>query len=792
MNTAFGGPGIEPRWTRGDKEGVGTSYNSSSRVWFTLWNGILTETYYPTVDRPQMRDLQFLVTDGKTFFHEEKKDLTGRTVLNEPGIPAYTVIKEDPQGRYSIEKEIISDPHSGVVLQNIRIRKGEKYTGPLHVYVLCAPHLNVGGSNNTGNVIAINGRKILEAEKDGYYMSLSASVPFARCSVGYVGNSDGWTDIHRNLRMTWEFDTAPNGNVALCGEIPEGTEEFVIALSFGNSLHASVTKLLESLSQDFHDSRKRYRAQWNRAFTSVVDLSEYSSDGGALFRSSYSVLMTHEDKTFEGALIASLSIPWGEASFDQNRGGYHLVWPRDMYNSSTAIMACGNHDLPARTLIYLSVAQSEDGGFAQNFWINGEPYWKGMQLDETAFPIILAWRVTHENPSIRFDPTEMVRRAAAFIMRKGPATQEERWEECAGYSPSTLASNITALICAADILKKSGDRQGSRYMEEYADFLYTHIEKWTVTENGTLVPGIKRHFIRILPVDIHNPESAEDIEKASLLIANHPPGEKNLFPAKEIVDGGFLELVRYGIYRADDPLIVDSVKVIDSVLKVETPYGVTWHRYNNDGYGQRDDGSAYSVWGKGRAWPLLTGERGHYELALGNDPSMYEKSMVGFSNVTKLLPEQVWDTEDLPEKHMFLGKATGSARPLAWAHAEYLKLLRSIKDGRPYDMIPPVQERYSNRKGSIRKREIWKFNRMPSAVKRKEKLRIQADASFTLHWTPDSWKTTRDSESTHLDLGLDYVDLDPEKMDGNEIVFTFHWKDSDRWEGRNFSVRIED
>ncbi len=531
----------------------------------------MTEIYYPTIDTPQIRDLQFLVTDGKTFFHEEKRDLAGKIFLNDPGIPAYTVMKEDPKGRYSIEKEIICDPHSEVVLLNVRIRRGEKYTDPLHVYVLCAPHLNVGGSNNNGNVILINGQRILEAEKDGYYMSLSASVPFARCSVGYVGSSDGWTDIRRNLKMTWEFDSAPDGNVALCGEIPEGTEEFVIALSFGNSLHASATKLLESLNQDFHDSRKRYFEQWDRACPDREDLAKHSSDGGALYRSSYSVLMTHEDKTFEGALIASLSIPWGEASFDRNRGGYHLVWPRDMYNSATAIMACGNYDLPARTLIYLSVAQSEDGGFAQNFWINGEPYWKGMQLDETAFPIILAWRVIRENPSIRFDPTWMVRRAATFIMRNGPATQEERWEECSGYSPSTLASNITALICAADILKRVGDYRGSMYIEEYADYLYTHIEKWTVTENGTLVPGIKRHFIRILPVDIHNPESTEDIEKASILIANRKPGEKSLFPAKEIVDGGFLELVRYGIYQAGDPLIVDSVKVIDNILKVETP-----------------------------------------------------------------------------------------------------------------------------------------------------------------------------------------------------------------------------
>lgn len=790
MATAFGGPGIEPRWTRGDKEGVGTAYNSSSRVWYTLWRGILTETYYPTVDRPQLRDMQFLITDGSSFFHEEKRHLIGTTQLRRCGIPVYRITQEDPEKRYSIKKEIMSDPHMGVVLQHVRVIRSPDYKGPLHIYVLCAPHLNVGGSHNTGNVIEVNGRKILEAEKDGYYLSLAASVPFTRCSTGYVGFSDGWTDIHSNMKMTYEFDSAPDGNIALTGEIPEGTEEFVLAVSFGNTLHASVTKLLQSLNENFNSLKSRFEEEWERAFSKINDLSDVSSDHGDLFRSSYAVLMTHEDKTFEGALTASLSIPWGEASYDENRGGYHLVWPRDMYNSSTAVMACGNTDLPTRTLIYLSVAQSPDGGFSQNFWINGEPYWKGMQLDETAFPVILAWRVFNELGEMKFDPTEMVKKAAAFIVKHGPATQEERWEECAGYSPSTLASNIAALICAADIIERSGDRKSASYLKEYADFLYTHIETWTVTHNGTLVPGIRTHFVRILPVDIMNPNASEDLETAYVQLANIKPGEQNRFPAKEIVDGGFLELVRYGILAPDDPLIVDSVKVIDSVLKVNTPSGVTYHRYNHDGYGQRDDCSAYSGWGTGRAWPLLTGEMAHYLLALGKDVSELEKAMVAFSGDTKLLPEQVWDTADMEEKHMYKGNATGSARPLAWAHAEYLKLLRSMKDGKVYDLLPPVNSRYAGSTRKIRPLEIWKFSRMPSTVKKGHKFRIQAYARFTLHWTKDGWNNTIDTESTDLSIGFSYVDIDTAKIEGDEIVFTFHWTDSGNWEGRNFSIRV--
>ena len=790
MKNAFGPPGIEPRWTHGDKEGIGTAYNSSSRVWFTVWHGIVTETYYPTVDRPQIRDLQFLITDGSTFFHEEKRHLICHTERKESEVPMYLVTQTDPEGRYRIEKEILSDPHLGVVLQRVRVVKSKNFSAPLHLYLLCAPHLNVGGCCNTGRVVEINGRKVLEAEKDGYYLTLSCSVPFSSASVGYVGSSDGWTDIHQNLKMTHDFDYAPDGNIALCGEIPEDFTEFVVAMSFGNTMHAAATKMFESLSEDFDDTKSRFSDQWKRAYSKLIDLSPASSDGGALFRTSYSVLMSHEDKTFEGALIASLSIPWGEASHDDNRGGYHLVWPRDMYNSSTAMMACGNLDLPRRTLIYLAVAQSEDGGFSQNFWINGEKYWKGIQLDETSFPVILAWRLMKNRATKSFDPVPMVRKAARYLVVNGPATQEERWEEVSGYSPSTLAANITALICASDIIARSGDKDTAKYLNEYADFLYTHIEKWCVTNNGTLVKNIKRHFIRILPSDINNPQANEDPESAYVDIANRSPGSNSRFPAREIVDGGFLELVRYGIYSPDDPLIRDSVKVMDSLLRVDTPMGPTYHRYNNDGYGQRDDGSPYVGWGVGRGWPLLTGERGNYEIAAGRDASEFEEAMVAFSGETKLLPEQVWDSPDMPEKHLFTGGSTGSARPLAWAHAEYLKLLRSILDKSPYDLIEPVVKRYQGKTETVRDIEVWKFNRMPPSIQSGTLLRIQAPPPFKLHWSTDSWTNVTDTYSKAVTIGINYVDIHTSELKGGKITFTFQWLESDNWEGRDFEVQV--
>src|SRR5579863_8110451 len=213
----------------------------------------------------------------------------------------------------------------------------------------------------------------------------------------------------------------------------------------------------------------------------------------------------------------------------------------------------------------------------------------------------------------------MVLKAASYLLRHGPVTQQERWEEAGGYSPSTLASNIAALIGAAYFCRQRADKAAAEFLEEYADFLESHIEAWTVTTEGTLVPGIKRHYIRILTASVDNTHPDEDPNSSVIVIANRPPGSQRVFPAKEVVDAGFLELVRYGIRKPDDPVILDSLRVVDAVLKVDTPFGPCWRRYNNDGYGQREDGGPFTSGGQGRAWPLLTGERGHYELAAGHD-----------------------------------------------------------------------------------------------------------------------------------------------------------------------------
>ncbi|MEM3670231.1 MAG: glycoside hydrolase family 15 protein [Thermoprotei archaeon] len=788
--SAFGWPGIDPTWSRGDKDGVGSAYSASSKVWFTIWRGLVTEVYYPTIDLPQTRDFQFLLTDGRTFFHDEKRGPPAKVRRLSHHSTGYSMETADAGGRYRLKKEVIADPHLPVVLVNVEFEQLTEGS-PIRLYALCAPHMCGAGRHNNGYVVEAAGREILIAERNGFWMAMGATVPFSALSCGYVGSSDGWTDLASNMQMDWKFDKALDGNIALTGELPEGaSHSFTLGLAFGRSLHSATTSLFQSLSFPFQESKQRFLEQWERPYDKLLALENDSYDGGNLYHSSYSLLRTHEDKSYPGAFIASLSVPWGESAGDDDIGGYHLVWTRDMVHSVTALMAAGDTETPLRALIYLANVQNQDGGFSQNFWIDGEHYWSGIQLDEVSFPIMLAWRLWKLGALKGFDPYPMVLAAAAYIVKQGPVTEQERWEEVSGYSPSTLAANITALVCASEFAKDRGDHASAQYLLDYADFLESHIESWTVTQCGTLVPDIRKHYIRILPVKIGDDQPQEDPDSAVLELANVAPNEPRFVPARTVVDAGFLELVRYGVRDPTDPLIVDSLKVVDSVLKVETPQGPCWRRYNGDGYGQREDGSPYAGWGKGRAWPLLTGERGHYEIAAGRSAEKFLKSLEAFSSSTGLLPEQIWDSDDIPAKHLYLGKPTGSAMPLMWAHSEYIKLLRSSHDMRVFDKFDSVYLRYVESKTSIKRFEVWSFNRKTTSVKKGYILRVQALSAFRLHWSSDNWTHTKDTDSSTNTLSVYHVDIDTASLDCNRIVFTFYWVKAKKWEGKDFSVTV--
>jgi glucoamylase len=784
---APGAPGIEPRWTSSAKDGVGTAYHTSSRLWFTLSHGIVNEVYYPHVDTPNTRDLQFLITDGETFCHEEKRDLDHKIEYPEQNVLLYRLTNSDRNGRYRLVKEIIGEPHSSVLLMQTSLEiLDEKLRGKLRLYALLSPHLKGTGENNSARCHDTEGRKLFQAEREDVHMVFGCAPDFLRRSVGYVGSSDGWQDLMHDFKMDWTFQQALDGNIALVGEIDLSHGlQFVVAVAFGRSPQSASTQLLQALATPFTKQRGQYVGQWQRTRSNDA-LNAETGDSGHLMRLSRCILLAHEDKTFPGAFVASLSIPWGETKDDSDQGGYHLVWTRDMVQTATALLACGLTESPLRALIWLACVQKADGHMPQNSSITGEPYWKGIQLDEVAVPILLAWRLRRETALQQFDPWTLISRAARYLITHGPVTDQERWEENSGYSPSTLASIIAALICAADFARDRNDTVAADFLVAYADWLSSRLDEWTVTDRGELVKGKPRHYLRITPADPQQAKTAADPNNAFIEIANG--GGQH--PARNVVGGDFLQLVRLGVRAADDPLIIDSVAVIDQVLKHNLPQGPCWRRYNHDGYGQKDDGSAFDGTGVGRSWPILAGERGHYELASGCDPMPFIAALEKFANPGGMLPEQLWDAKDLPERNLTFGGPTGSAMPLCWAHAEYLSLVRSSHDHVCFDRIEPVYQRYAKEKrGGMM--EIWTFAHQSAQVRKGNDLRIITEKTAKIHWSVDGWATASDLETNACSLEMHWVDLPTSKLPpGAKAVFTFYWAEANRWEGRDFSVAV--
>jgi glucoamylase len=799
---AFGAPGVAPRWTSSEKDAVSTAYAASSRVWFTVSHGTLNEIYYPTIDRPQTRDMELLFSDGETFFHEEKRDLAYDFQYIGTIAPAVRVTASDLKGRYAVTKEFISDPHRPVVLMHVKISGDEALLSRLKCYVLLAPHLNGGGAGNSARSVDVAGRRCLLAWKGNTMLAMGADCGFSRSSCGYVGTSDGYQDLCTDMKMSWQFGQALDGNIAVMGEIDiAANPEFTIAISFGDGSHAAISQMMQTLTTPYEEHQERFLLQWTRSISAlrlpvIARVSAASEDGGRLMHISHNVLLTHEDKTYSGAFIASASIPWGASKGDTDLGGYHLVWTRDMVQTATALLATGRTDTAMRALVYLACTQRIDGSFAQNFWIDGTPYWTGIQLDEVAFPIMLAWRLWKQDGLGDFDIFPFVERAAAFLVRYAPVTQQERWEEIAGYSPSTLAAVISALVCAADIARSRQAAELGAYLESFADWIEAHLDEWTTTTEGVLHPEIKYHYMRIRPPAEGEPFYNPQLPPGYIHINNREPGEKCDFEAREVIDAGFLELVRYGIRRADDPLIVDSLKVVDYCLKIETPFGDCWRRYNHDGYGQKKNGDPYDGSGQGRAWPILTGERGHYELCAGHDYTAHIKAIEQFSSTGGMLPEQIWDYTDIPSKGMYLGRPAGSAQPLVWAHAEYLKLLCSSVDGRVFDRISVVAERYAVATGKrtfTNHIEIFEVTRPISTIFSGYTLRIVDREHFRVVYTLDNWVTTQSAEAHSVGYPGSFVDISiaPERI-GN-ILFTLAWPEQngqERWLGRNLEVSI--
>jgi glucoamylase len=794
---APGWPGIPPRWTSSAKSGVGTALNPASRVWFTLSHGIINEIYYPRIDSACTRDLGFIVTDGLTFFSEEKRDTRCEIAALVPGVPGYQLTNTCGLGRYRIEKEIVAGPWSDVVLQRIRLAPLEGGLGDYRLYMLLAPHLGNRGSGNTAWVGDYKGVPMLLVERDGHALAVACSAPWVGRSVGFVGSSDGWQDLMRHKRMTWHYTRAENGNVALSGEVDLGATrgEFVLAVGLGRNSAEAGHSALAGLLVDFERARAAYVNAWKTWQRSLLPLRHNDAGSPDLYRASAAVLRAHESKRFQGGLIAGLSIPWGFAKGDDDLGGYHLVWPRDLAEAAGALLAAGAKDDARRVIRYLHVTQEADGHWSQNMWMDGTPYWSGVQMDETALPILLVdlarrERVLDSRDISRLWP--MVRRAAAYIVTNGPVSQQDRWEEDPGYSPFTLATEVAALLAAADLADVNGESGVATYLRETADTWNASIERWIYVSGTDLARtlGIDGYYVRIGPVEASEASSAL---QGFVPIKNRPPGQTKA-PATHVVSPDALALVRFGLRAPDDPRIISTTRAIDALLKVELPGGPAWHRYNGDGYGEHVDGSPFDGTGVGRPWPLLTGERAHYELAVGNyaGAEKLRRALESFANEGGMLSEQLWDAPDIPERELYFGRPSGSAMPLVWAHAEYVKLRRSLRDGRVFDMPPQPAQRYLVDKRDSR-HGIWRFNHKSRTLTAGRILRVETLAPAVVHWSADGWRTVHDTDTRDTSLGVHLADLPTSEVpSGSLITFTFFWRGTDRWEGRDFAVTVEE
>ena len=793
---APGAPGITARWTSSAKTGVGTALSNDSQLWFTLSHGIVNEVYCPRIDHACIRDMGLIVTDGAQFFSEEKRDADSRTEWLAEGVPGFRLINTCRMGRYRIEKEVIADPRRNTLLQRIAFFAECGAISDYHLHVLLAPHLGNQGADNTAWTGEFEGTSVLFATRDGQSLALACSARWLRRSAGYVGSSDGWQDLKANKRMTSEYTRADHGNVALTAEIEldESGGDFVLALGFGAAPEEAARNAIASLRDGFRDKLSEYIAGWQNWAEMRTTLETRAADSADLSRVSLAVLRSHESKTAPGGLIASLAIPWGFSKGDQDLGGYHLVWSRDMAETAGGLLAAGAHDDARRVLSFLRSTQQADGHWSQNMWVDGSPYWNGIQMDETALPILLVDLAFREHALHSLDMEAfwpMVRKAAGYLVRNGPVSPQDRWEEDPGYSPFTVAAEIAALLVAAQMAELNHESELAGYLRETADVWYASIDRWMyVSETDWSTKfDVKGYYVRIAPVAT---ELGSELSQREVNVKNVVDAEDSRLAA-HLVSPDALALVRFGLRAANDPRMRDTATVIDALLKIETPTGPTWHRYNDDGYGEHADGAPFDGTGIGRGWPLLTGERAHFELAAGRTTTAEKlaTTMESFANEGGLISEQVWDSVDMPERGLRLGRPSGSAMPLVWAHAEYLKLRRSLREGRVFDLPPQTVQRYLTGKHGYPRRN-WRFNHKLRVLPPRTVLRVETLAPAVVHWSADGWKTTQDATTRDAGLGIHYIDLGTAGLaDGDEIKLTFYWPDAKRWEGSDFRIAVK-
>jgi glucoamylase len=671
-----GAPGLDAHWPSAAKNGLGTSNSLASKVWFTLNDGVMTEVYYPRLDVPNTQVLQ-LVVCTKAGCETEKDDLHHEARVLDSRALTFQQINTAANRAYTITKTYTTDPQRPTILISVTLAVRAGASDDVDgVYVYYDPSLNNSGMHDTGwsrpNALLTADGKIASA--------LVASSGFEEVTTGYLGTSDGLLQLKRARTITEQYARAENGNIVQVARIRR-PKAFTLALGFGTEADHALINARVSLAKGFAQARREYEAGWHAYLKSLrLVESRYQRQ----FNMSAMVLKALEDKTYRGAMIASPSIPWdgGPNANEPNTSGYHAVWSRDLYQVATAFHAIGDLAGANRALDYLlKVQQKRDGSFPQNSWMDGRPIGGGLQMDQVALPLVLAYQLQRTD---RKTWLKHIKPAADFILRAGPATEQDRWEEKPGYSPSTIAAEIAGLVCAARVAAINRDNGSANTYLKKADEWARDVERWTATSTGRHTK--EKYYLRITENDDPNDGASIEINSGG-----------GTYDEREIVDAGFLELVRLGIRPARDPLIVRSLTIVDRLIKVETPNGSAWYRYNHDAYGEKPDGGNYDGRsGVGRLWTLLTGERGEYEVARGDFAAARKRldAMMAFANDGMMIPEQVWDRSESPRPEFRFGEGTDSATPLAWSMAQFVRLAISIKQGHNVETPTVVSSRY--------------------------------------------------------------------------------------------------
>ncbi|HEU5266146.1 MAG TPA: glycoside hydrolase family 15 protein, partial [Jatrophihabitans sp.] len=553
----------------GDKDGFGTARGTASKVWYTLNNGELSEIYYPRIDTPSTRDTQLVVTDGHTFTDRETTDTTHEVRLLDPQSLVYQQIDRAKSGKYLITKTYVTDPARSTVLVDVGFRS---LTGqPYDVYVLHDPALTMTGDDDTG----FTRRRALVATDGTNSDAVLASTGFGKTSSGYQGTSDGWTDLAADHQMDWTYTARQPGNVVQLGQtrltgLP-GAQQLTLAIGFANKPNDAISTAAASLRAGFDAVHTSYVDGWHAYLRTLNPVPRAAAAYTTEYHVSQMVLAASEDKTYRGGFVASPGRPWAWANVLQSLAVYHAVWSRDLYEIATALIAMGDRAAAGRALDYLfDVQQRPDGSYPQNSRLSGEPVFGGLQMDEVSFPTVLAWQLDRTGPR----DWRHIRTAEDFVVANGPSTPGERWENASGYSPATIAAEISGLVVGAAIARRNGDDVRADEYLRVADSWRAHLTQWTVTTNGPY--SSNPYFLRI---------TADGNADAGTKIQLSDGGP--LIDQRRVLDPSFLELVRLGVLRPDDPRIVDTLPLIDRYLGYSTRNGPFWHRASFDGYGEK-------------------------------------------------------------------------------------------------------------------------------------------------------------------------------------------------------------